>query len=167
MTRILIHGSHTALIVLLVLFQSPSRAELPAGIEVRLVSPSPSVCLESSTVDLEALITNNSGVAAEITPDGIRYGVELEKTDKFGKEDEHHIVRDIEPDDWEILKPQQTVIVPFKESISGTFFADAGIYQVQIRYGAYEHTARGVQFTGAIKSNVVMFEIKTCGNTRK
>jgi hypothetical protein len=162
-----IHGSRTALIVLLVLFQSPSRAELPPGIEVRLVSPNPSVCLGSSAVDLEALITNNSGGVAEITPDGIRYGLELKKTDKSGKEDEHHIVRDIEPDNWEILKPHQTVIVPFKESISGTFFADAGIYQIQIRYGAYERTAKGVQFTRAIKSNVVIFEMKTCGNTRK
>jgi hypothetical protein len=156
------------LIVLLVFSSFAGSAQAPARIAVRLVAPAPIVCLGSNTVELEALLTNNGESAIEITRDGIRYGVELVKKDNKGKEDRRHIVREIDPDSWETLKPQQTIIVPFKEPITEPFFDRSGVYQIQIRYGVYGRKVdSSAQFSGAINSNSVMFEIKACGETRK
>lgn len=57
----------------------------------------------------------------------MRYGVELKKTDKFGRQDERHVVRDIEPDDWDTTQAAADSDRAFKESIGDPFFADAGI----------------------------------------
>ncbi len=149
-------------LLMLLLVAGPSGAEAPTGIVVRLLARTPNVCLGEQTVDLEALITNKSEVPIEITPDGVRYGVELAKKDKTGKEDRRHMVREIEPDDWRTLNPQQTIIVPFKESVTAPFFEGPGIYKIAVRYGAYTRKDGAIQFTGAINSNSVMFEIAAC-----
>ena len=152
-------------LLIFLLVAGPSGAEAPSGIVVRLIAPKPNVCWGEQTLALEALVTNQAEAPIEITPDGMRYGVELGKKDKTGKEDRRHIVREVEPDDWQTINPQQTIIVPFKEPITGPFFDGPGVYKITVRYGAYTRKDGAIQFTGAINSNSVMFEIAACKKT--
>ncbi len=136
--------------------------EEPDSMVVRLIVRQISVCSADRTLELEAVITNNSGTPIDFTPDGLNYGLELSRKEASGKELRRHIVREIEPDLWQTVGPRQTIIVPFKESLADPFFNTPGFYTIIVRYGSYRRKGGVVRFEGVIDSNSALFEIQPC-----
>lgn len=137
-------------------------------VSVRLLAPSPTVCMGQPTLKLEAVLTNNSGSAFDINVNGIG-GVYLQKY-KDGKEtDSRNGIGDPQFGDYIRVPPHQTVIVPLSwgigqdEQFGGDMLRTPGEYSIQINY--YLNGKKvGTKYNslGAVLTNKVMFLISDC-----
>jgi hypothetical protein len=136
----------------------------PAPIAVRLLVPIPRVCAGQKTLDLEAVLTNNSPKTIEISSDGVSYIFAVTKI-KDGKSiDERNFLREITPVNWVRIAPHQSVIIPFTESISsdapfvGPLFTEPGTFAIFIDFAIIQKNSNGkTRLPNSARSNTAMF----------
>lgn len=155
-------------VFLWVLLSSSSDATNPPVISVRLLAPSPLVCLGQSTLKLEAVLTNNGGSTVEISSNGIG-GVYLQKYENGKEIDSRNGIGEPIPGNWVRILPHQTVIVPLSwgigpdEQFGGDIFRTPGAYSIQVNYYLTGKKAGGGHNTfGTVLTNKVMFLISDC-----
>jgi hypothetical protein len=170
--------NNPVLILLLALMPVDSRAsqsttpQIPLkdeALSVRLLVPSPRVCMGRSTLDLEAVLTNSTNENVVLSSDGVVHIVSFRKYLGDKPEDGAGWLIDFEPKHWITIPPHQSVVVPFTEPIKekqfGTekLFSTAGVFSVQIEFAVilknFEQYAR---FPGSARSNEALFTLSDC-----
>lgn len=147
-----------------------SQSEFNADqISVRLAIPQSSVCLGASGLNVDAILTNNSGKYVEISADGLYSNLRLTKyRDNRVVSGGGHLA-EITPVSWVRLAPHQSTIVTFTQSLGSgqsqdkQFFQTAGFFSIQIGFEVFLKTKPpSYSFKGTSKSNEAFFLLSEC-----
>jgi hypothetical protein len=141
----------------------PLRASEKGTITVRLLAPSPMICAGQQTLDLEAVLTNSSEEAVELSQDGVVHSISFEKYEKAKSTGSTGWLLDIQPGHWITIAPHQSVVVPFTEPITDKLFGAAGLFSARIEFAVLlKNPARYSMFPGSIPSNGTLFLLSDC-----
>ncbi len=142
------------------------------SMQLRLMMPLPDQCASSASVQLEAVVTNISNKAFAVEtigiPQSLSFNGPVPSSPEQGVRVKNVAYDPIggvkRPTRYVILKPGGVVVVPFSVSLRDPFFADSGVYSVQIRYSQFERSLfKGIRsYVGKAQSNEVLFRIRQC-----
>jgi hypothetical protein len=141
----------------------PSGALEKGSIVIRLLVPSPMVCIGQPTFDLEAVLTNTSQEAVVLSQDGVAHSISYRKYENDKPIDGTGLLLDIKPDHWIKVAPNQSVIIPFTEPLSEKLFGELGLFSVQIEFGVIlKNREQYAMFPGTVLSNQAFFLVTNC-----
>jgi hypothetical protein len=141
----------------------PAGALEKAPIEVRLFVPSPIACVGQPALDLEAVLTNSSDQAVELSEDGVVHDISFLKYENGKQIDGTGMLLDLKPGHWITIAPHQSVVVPFTEPITGKAFAVSGLFTVQIGFALIlKNPEQYSKFPDSVPSNKAMFFVSNC-----
>ncbi len=153
----------TWVLALSMMFSPCSGASEKGTIAVRLLVPSPMVCVGQQTLDLEAILTNASEQAVELSQDGVVHSISFERFEKATSTGSTGLLLDIKPGHWITIAPHQSVVVAFTEPITDKLFVAGGLFSARIEFGVLlKNAAQYSMFPGSIPSNKTLFLISDC-----
>ena len=155
----------------LLMLSMHARGADPETIAVRLLAPSPHACIGQPILDLEAVLTNTSAVAVEISPDGVNHAIRLAKYQDGNEVDSGSILRDVEPRSWIQIAPHQSIIVPFSQQMSlknmklVSMLSSSGLFEVSISFEVITKEHDGsASFKNSVRSNGALFLLSECSS---
>jgi len=141
----------------------PLGASEKGKITVRLLVPSPIVCTGQQILNLEAVLTNSSEEAVELSQDGVVHSISFERYEKAKSTGSTGWLLDIQPGHWITIAPHQSVVVPFTEPITDKLFGTAGLFSVRIEFAVLlKNSAQYSIFPGSIPSSDSLFLLSDC-----
>ena len=144
----------------------------PESLQLRAVIANPDVCLHDKTLELELVVMNEGDSPIGIYKSAIhefsftKEVVSGKNRWKWQPRTEMNDVGTGDPARREaplVLNPHSSVVFPVKHEISDAYFAELGLYSVQVRYTKLltKATAEGA-FVGSLESNEVLFRRSPC-----
>lgn len=132
-------------------------------LNVRLLVPSPAVCVGQSTLGLEAVLTNSSEESVELSAEGVVHSVSFRKYVNGKQTNGTGSLLDFKPEQWITVAPHQSVVIPFTEPITDKLFGAAGFFSVAIEFGVVlKKREQYSRFPGSVPSNTVIFLLTDC-----
>ncbi|HEY1209769.1 MAG TPA: hypothetical protein VGE85_10405 [Terracidiphilus sp.] len=144
-------------------------------LSVKILTISPDICIGHLTLDLEAVLTNETSRTIEINSAGVEGGIKVFKYERniaaplFVTIDDLDI--DYFKDKWVRIPPHKSVVILFSEPLSDEDSSlvkalnNTGPYAILIEFAVYERLKNGrIIFRGTVESNMAMFMIGDCSN---
>ena len=150
-----------ALAIVIVGVSGQTLKKTEGTLSVRIVLPQIETCVGAERVSIEAVLTNSGDNPVVVSPDGLMYGVNYSKNDGQGANLRHES-RELEPARWISIGAHQSVILPFTEPTSDSFFKEAGFYKIQIRFGVFQQKGTNFRMIEALPSNSLFWKLTTC-----
>jgi hypothetical protein len=121
------------------------------------------VCSGRQTIDLEAVLTNSSDEAVELSQNGVVHDISFERYENAKSTGNTGWLLDYPPGKWITIGPHQSVVIPFTEPITDKVFGAAGLFSVQIEFGVLlKNPEQYSLFPGSAPSNKALFLISDC-----
>lgn len=137
-------------------------------IEVRLLAPTPNVCIGQSEVGLEAILTNTTDREIEISPQGVAHIIAAEKFEGEKQIAHRGGLRDIEYSKWISIPPHGSNLVPFAAEATDQFslaglLDSPGLIEVRIGFQVYPRNwSESEALGGTVYTNSVLLRVRKC-----
>ncbi len=160
---------------LMFLLSSVASADDQHLISIKIIPTSAEKCAEESSLNIEAVLTNESSRSIEISPAGVGGGEWIFRYEKGKAQSLRRLVDDFDIDwiskgKWVRIAPHKSLAITFIQDLSGgipdfiTELSKTGVYAISIDFKVFERTKGGqIEFRGTAESNRAIFLIGDCG----
>jgi len=158
-------------VVMLILFFGQVGAQTTdggEGLKLRLVIPDPEICVDSKSLALEVVITNDTSQPIAIYKSSLsEFAFTSESRNHSTStlqavEDDKDVVAGAAKESPITIGPHSSVVIPLSCDVSRKFFYGADVYSLRVGYRDIVKRAASNAFNGHEKSNAALFRRIPC-----